>query len=69
MVMSEEDKRRGSVVEELELADEAELARIIGKLEDGKKLTARETLYLLPYYYLISIKRRLREDNSNVEKC
>lgn len=28
-----------------------ELARILGKVEAGKKLTAIETLMLLPYYY------------------
>lgn len=38
-----------------------ELARIIGKAEAGKKLTARETLILLPYLILKDIDGMLEE--------
>lgn len=37
-----------------------ELARILGKLEAGKKLTAIETLMLLPYYYIHDVEERIK---------
>ena len=43
-----------------------ELARIVGKVEAGKKLTAVEVLMLLPYYYLHQAEKRIEEARKNV---
>ena len=38
-----------------------ELARIVGKAEAGKKLTAKETLMLLPYLIIQDIENMEKE--------
>jgi len=44
-----------------------ELARVIGKAEAGKELSAREVLMLLPYYLLADTERRIEGVRRKVE--
>jgi hypothetical protein len=44
-----------------------ELARVVGKAEAGKKLSAREILMLLPYYILADVDRKIEEARRKVE--
>lgn len=37
------------------------LARIIGKAEAGKELSAREALMSLPYYIIQDVERKIEE--------
>ena len=59
----EEWRRRAKLKRPLEKADEAslEVARIIGKMEAGKKLTAQESLMVLPYLIVEDIENMMKE--------
>ena len=42
-------------------SSDLEIAKIIGKLEAGKKLTAQETLMILPYAIVEDIENMMKE--------